>query len=173
LQASSPSVDHRTVGLRKPSVWEAIHSFIVNITLNRRGFPTRIPIVALVVTKQDRDILTLVSGRELLDMHFAESCEEACAFATRLAAPVIVFDRDWPGSDWRKAVESLSSLRHRASVILVSGVADDYLWQELFRRGGYDVLSKPLRADNVARVVKLALTYWKSGLKRATAPGRA
>ena len=44
----------------------------------------------------------------------------------------------------------------------MSGVADDYLCQELIRQGGYDILPKPLRADNAARVVKLALSYWNS-----------
>jgi FixJ family two-component response regulator len=106
-------------------------------------------------------------------LHFAESCEEAWAVANQLAAPVVLVDRDWPGAGWRTIVESLVTLRHQASVILVSGVVDDYLWQEVIRLGGYDVLSKPLRTDNVARVVKLAFSYWKSAPKRAVpASGR-
>lgn len=36
-------------------------------------------------------------------------------------------------------------------VILISRVADEYLWNELFRIGGFDVLRKPLRADEVER----------------------
>jgi FixJ family two-component response regulator len=45
-------------------------------------------------------------------------------------------------------------------VILVSGVADAYLWQEVVRREGYDILTKPLHTENVLRSVKLALSYW-------------
>jgi FixJ family two-component response regulator len=58
-------------------------------------------------------------------------------------------------------------------VILVSGVRDDYLWQEVIRRGGYDVLPKPLRADSVARIVKLALSYWKSAPKRVASGAKS
>jgi hypothetical protein len=58
----------------------------------------------------------------------------------------------------------------------MSGVADDYLRQELTRRNGYDVLPKPLRADNVSRVIELALSYWTSaawkGSVRPAMPAR-
>jgi FixJ family two-component response regulator len=69
------------------------------------------------------------------------------------------------------AVESLAASTHGACVILMSGVADDYLFQELIRRGGYDILPKPLRPDNAARVVKLALSYWNRTTQPA-APAR-
>ena len=80
--------------------------------------------------------------------------------ANELTAPVILFDRDWPGNQWKVIVQTLAASAHRACVVLMSGVADDYLWQELVRRGGYDILAKPLRADDFTRVMKLALSYW-------------
>lgn len=101
------------------------------------------------------------------DARFPESCEEACSIADQLAAPVVLLDRDWPGTEWKMAVERLGSLPHHACVILLSGVSDAYLWQELTRRGGYDVFSKPLQADKAARVVRLALSYWNSAPKPA------
>jgi len=124
-------------------------------------------VVALVVSEQDRHVLTSVSSLEPLEMHFVASCEEACAVAKTLTAPVILLDRDWPGTQWKVSVQSLAALPHRACVVLMSGVSDDYLLQELNRRGGYDVLLKPLRVDNAARVVKLALSYWNSAPKSA------
>jgi len=45
---------------------------------------------------------------------------------------------------------------------LVSKVADEYLWNEIVRRGGYDILSKPLQEDEVVRAIKLARSYWSS-----------
>ena len=50
--------------------------------------------------------------------------------------------------------------------MLVSRVMDGYLWNEVVCNGGYDVLAKPLREDEVCRVVKLARSYWISALKR-------
>lgn len=162
MRGSKLSVSDRCAHPGMPSLWKGIHSFFTSMALNRKAVPSRVPVVALVVSEKDRDILCSTSGQERLDVCFAESCEDACALANRLTAPIILVDRDWPGIEWRTAVASLSALPHQACVILMSGVADDYLWQELIRTGGYDVLPKPLRPDNLARVIKLALSYWNS-----------
>ena len=153
--------------VRRPRVWQALHSFFAGIGSPRKTLASRVPIVALIVGEQDRGVLASVSKQEPFDVHFAESCEEAFTLANQWNAAVIFFDRDWPGTDWRAAVESLAASSHHACVILMSGVADDYLWQELIRRGGYDVLPKPLRNDTVSRVIKLALSYLHSERKLA------
>jgi len=48
---------------------------------------------------------------------------------------------------------------HRACVILVSGVVDAYLWDEVVRKGGFDLLPKPLRKEGVIRTVRLARSH--------------
>ena len=149
-----------------PRAWEKIRSFISGEPPHPA--PSRIPLVALAIAEQDRTVLAEFSRREELDVHFAESCDEAEALANRMAAPVILFDRDWPGTEWRIVVERLAALPHQACVILISGVSDALLLRELIRRGGYDIVPKPLRAENVARVVKLALSYWNSAVRSAT-----
>ena len=149
------------------SLWLVVHSFFTGTNPGNRAGRPRIPVVALLVSEQDRDVLTRSFGEEAVDVRFAESYEDAYSLASRLAAPLILVDRDWPGTVWRTAVAALASLPHRACVLLVSGVADGYLWQELIRTGGYDVLPKPFHRDKVARAVKLALSYWNSAPKRA------
>jgi FixJ family two-component response regulator len=101
-----------------------------------------------------------LSSLEPSHIYLANSFAEVRAVANQFAAPVILIDRDWPGTDWRLAVECLAASPNHACVILVSRAVDVYLWQELIRRGGYDVLAKPLQANHAARVVKLALSYW-------------
>ena len=152
-------------------LWDRVHSLFNRIIHSRMARPSRVPVVALVVNEQDRYVLTNVFGQEPLDVRFAESWEETCSVANQLTPPVILLDRDWPGTEWRTAVEKLTASPHHACVILMSSVSDVYLWQELIRRGGYDVLAKPLRADNVTRVVKLALSYWTSAPKPAVPNG--
>jgi DNA-binding NtrC family response regulator len=154
-----------------PRLWQAIHSFFACGIPSRMALPARVPVVALVVNEQDRQVLASVSDQEPFDVHFAESYEVARAVANQLTAPIVLLDRDWPGAEWRTAVERLAAAPHCACVILMSGVSDDYLLQELIRWGGYDILPKPLRADKAARVVKLALSYWNSAPKPA-APRR-
>src|ERR1700733_10490671 len=133
VRGSSLPVWHSCGGLR---VWQAIQSFFAGVAPSRMALSSRVPIVALVVSDQDRYVLTNISGQELLDLHFAESYEEGRAVANQLTAPVILFDRNWPGTEWKPAVESLAASSHRPCIILMSGVADDYLFQELIRRGG-------------------------------------
>jgi DNA-binding NtrC family response regulator len=152
-------------------VWEMVHALFIGGVPRRVTVPSRVPVVALVVNEQDRHVLASVFGREPLDVRFAESCEETYSVTNQLTAPVILLDRDWPGTEWKAAVERLASSPHRPCVILVSGVSDTYLSQELARRRGYDVLPKPLRADKVERTVRLALSYWNSAAKPAVRAG--
>ena len=109
-----------------------------------------------------------ISNRESVDIHFAESHVDAWEAMNRLNSPVILYDRDWPNAEGGTTVQALASSPHRSCVILASRVADDYLWQELIRCGGYDLLAKPFRADDVARALKLALSYWKSARAATT-----
>ena len=138
---------------------QLIHSLFARIILRRSVEVVPVPVVALLEDEPSRRTLASVSS---LDVYFAASCADAALLATRLNAPVILIDRDWTETEWRTAVKALASLPHRACVVLVSNVVDGYLWQDLVRRGGYDVLLKPFLADNAARVVKLALSYWRT-----------
>lgn len=153
-------------------MWRAIHTFFTGVTPSRSLQPARIPLVALMAGEQDRRLLQQVCDLKQLEVHFVESCEEAGAVANELTAPIILLDRDWEGTEWRSMVQTVAASPHQACVVLMSGVSDDYLWQELVRQGGYDILPKPLRADDVDRAIKLALSYWVSLAKTAvSAPG--
>lgn len=88
----------------------------------------------------------------------------------QLQAPIILCDRDLPGTEWRDVVGMMASSNHGACAVLVSRVVDDYLWKEVIRKGGYDVLSKPLKEDEIVRSVRLAWSYWKSTLKTQPLP---
>jgi FixJ family two-component response regulator len=81
---------------------------------------------------------------------------------SKLESPIIIWDRDLPSEDWRDVVHTLAALPQRPCVLLLSRVVDDYLWNEVVRVGGYDVLSKPLKEAEVVRVVRLAWSYWAS-----------
>lgn len=126
-----------------------------------------IAIIGLVTSDEDRRLLAEICGRNGWRLLFAGTCETARAALDKLKVPVILCDRDFPGKGWRETVESLSSSPHRPCTILVSGVVDTYLWDEVVRTGGYDVLSKPLREEDVVRAVRLAWSYWNSAAGRA------
>lgn len=135
-----------------------------------RGLPNRretqvsagTPVIALAASEHDREILTAISGHGSWDVHFADSRVQAWEIVHRFGSPVVLYDRDWPNAEWRTTVHTFASCPQRPCVILMSRVADDYLWQELIRCGGHDLLAKPLRADDVHRALKLAWSYWNS-----------
>ena len=121
---------------------------------------------------QDRRLLTEICSRNRWHLLPTDTCEDARTALDKLKAPVVLCDRDLPGRGWRQTVEDLASSPQRACIILVSGVVDTYLWNEVVRAGGYDVLSKPLREDDVVRAVRLAWSYWNSATRTAANPGK-
>ena len=129
-------------------------------------------VIGLLANDADRRALTGICTRNGWNLLFAETCKDARTALDKLKAPVILFDRDLPGEGWRGAVAYLASSTHRACVILVSGVVDSYLWYEVVRTGGFDLLSKPLREEDVARAVRLAWSYWNSATRLTGIPDR-
>ncbi len=119
-------------------------------------------LVALIVAERDRQVLADVCGRNGWGVRFTASCGEAWDMLNRERAPVVLCDRDLPGTEWRDIVHMMASCPHQPCAMLLSKVADDYLWNEVIARGGYDVLPKPLREDDVVRAVRLAWSYWNS-----------
>jgi DNA-binding NtrC family response regulator len=140
----------------------------------RPGFPGRslhredraaianITVIGLAFTDKDRGVLAEVCSRKQWNVLFADTCDQARAALDQVKAPVILCDRDLPGGEWRDVVQVLASFPNRACVILISRVVDDYLWNEVVQRGGYDVLLKPLREEDVVRAVRLAWSYWNT-----------
>src|SRR5712675_1117492 len=122
----------------------------------RQTIADRITVLAISTDDRDRRSLAAISKRSHWDLMVAGSCEQALEMLKRGQAAVILYDRDLPGRDWR---EALPLLAQAGPVILTSRVNDQYLWEEVIRQGGYDVLAKPLQEDQTVRFVNLAWSY--------------
>ena len=120
----------------------------------------RISIVSLLGGAADRCLTAEVGGRHEWGLLVANGCDEARQLARRAKPQIILLDRDVAGADWRHEVTTLAEASGGACVLLISTVADDYLWNELVMNGGYDVLRKPLREADLLRAVRLAWSYW-------------
>jgi DNA-binding NtrC family response regulator len=126
------------------------------------------PVVALIRDGHDRNLLETIGTKDNLDIHFADTCDEAWNSANRFRSPVVLCGRDVPGIEWPDAVRILASAVPHPCVILTSPVTDEYLWKEIVARGGYDVLATPLREADTTRSIRLALSYWKSASREYT-----
>ena len=116
-------------------------------------------ILALLAGQSDRDLLRSAARNHQWSIAFADSGAEAQTLLASTQAPIALCDRDALASNWRPAIEELAACSRHTCILLISSVADDYLWNEVVRHGGYDVLSKPLQHDELVRAVKLAWTY--------------
>ena len=163
-------------------MWSAIQTLLSRVFWLARKFPvpfrrpasckedppnSDLAIVGLLIDEQDRRLLAGLGSRNQWKVTLADSFETAHTLSVQLRASAVLCDRDMPGREWAEAVGVLSSSRHRPCVVLLSRVVDDYLWNEVVRHGGYDVLSKPLREDDLVRIIKLAQAYWHSGANRS------
>jgi DNA-binding NtrC family response regulator len=114
----------------------------------------------------ERQLVTTFARDNGWNVSFAETVEQA---RTRLAGnvvAVILLDRDSAGVVWRSMARNLADHRPAPCIILMSSVVDRYLFQELVNQGGYDIVAKPLRPEELRRIVGLAFAFWKSRVVR-------
>jgi FixJ family two-component response regulator len=81
---------------------------------------------------------------------------EVSSFCGCVVDPVVLVDRHFQGSDWRFTVSSLLNLKANCCPILLSDVYDPYLWNELVRHGGFDVLARPFERSELIRTLAFA-----------------
>jgi FixJ family two-component response regulator len=115
-------------------------------------------VLAILTSPADRAQLQSIFEKAGWRIIFAGGIEET----TNHAMPIVLFDRDLPGADWRQAIQQLSASQHPRKVILASFVADDYLWEEVIHFGGYDILPKPFRESEVLHTMQFA---WAAATK--------
>ena len=167
----------------KSFMWHALHAALANVSRfvwkgnwriaevpisRNRSSNAFVSVLCVLAEDQDRSLMTDLCRRNHWEVFFATTREEAARALEKLKPQIILFDRDMAGQDWREFVIYFSAASPRACIILVSRVFDDYLWNELVSNGGYEVLRKPLREDEVSRTARMAWSYWSSASRPAS-----
>ena len=154
-------------------MWRQLRSILARVRSGREtsvrapspGRNTRIRMVALVSNDCDRQLLARMAPENGWVVHFPGSCVEAWHLLKQEKPPILLFDRDFPGTQWREVIQEMSSGPDLVYSVLLSRVADDYLWNEVIRHGGYDVLATPLKETEVLRAVRLGWSYLSSSTR--------
>lgn len=141
--------------------------------LTSRNSPSDLVILCLLQESPDQSLIAETCRDHQWNVHFATDLDHAQRLLKRVDFQIVLLDRDLAGEKWRDAMTRLVAPSGALCILLVSKVFDDYLWNEVVRNGGYDVLAKPLRQPDVARAVKLARSYWLSANSRAATSPRA
>lgn len=122
-------------------------------------------VLAMTASRTDAALLRGILDGTGWELRIADDLEVAVAILGARAASIVLFDRDLPSVDWRQAIGKLSDGNRR--IILASFVADDYLWEEVIHCGGYDVIAKPLREDEVIHMIQFAWAALRKSLPSA------
>ena len=126
-----------------------------------RGGEDATRVLALTCSERDRRDLEEIASRNRWRLSLAHSSAQAVERLKSEPIGVVLCDRDIPGADWRELMKVLRCCSPNSCVILISGVNDDYLWEEVIRMGGYDVIQKPFQEPQILPAVTLAWSYWK------------
>jgi hypothetical protein len=92
----------------------------------------------------------------------AKSVNEVEEQFSSAPVPIVVYERDWEGGDWRTGLTKLHQIPAKPCVLLASRVADEYLWQEVVLHHGYDILPKTAPDEKLIRLLKFAWFWARS-----------
>jgi FixJ family two-component response regulator len=121
----------------------------------------------LVISKEGYDSIGRLCHRLQWELNYACDLPVALKDLRDRRFDVVIYDQDMPNEDWRLAVTSLAHTAPLSSILLLSPVRQPELWNEVIRRGGHDMLSKPISDESVESAVALAMARTKlRGLKK-------
>ena len=127
-----------------------------------KGAAERAAMVATFRRNEDRRDLERIVGPCQWKLIWSRTCAGAIEAARRSAAPIVISGRTFPDGGWRDIWSGLRSQPQPPMFILASWLADEALWAEVLNLGGYNLLMKPFRPEEVIRTVHGALIAWRN-----------
>ncbi len=93
--------------------------------------------------EQDHEFLRGIFQQNGWTLLSAHSLGPAASLLRNNEPAIIITEKDLPVGTWKDVLAIVHLLSTRPLVIVVSRLADDYLWAEALNLGAYDVLAKP------------------------------
>ena len=106
--------------------------------------------------EDDHAILNALFQQNGWTLRGTNSLSSASDLLREEATSVVITERDLPDGDWKDVLVAIHILRKPPLLIVISRMADDYLWAEALNLGAYDVLAKPLDHTEAVRVLTSA-----------------
>ena len=119
-------------------------------------FPT---ILALIHSETDFAALQdIVVAKHYGPLRRGKTLVEARHLVNRELIDIIITEVDLADNrGWRDVLDTIESSGALQPLIVVSHLADEFLWAEVLNLGGFDVLSEPFEEEDVVRVLGSAL----------------
>ena len=110
-------------------------------------------ILVISISLEDRFLLEQLAKQQRWKIRFTFSPDHGFQMASEEDYDLIFCDHYQRGYPWREVMDRLSATSPRSCIVLLAPFKDDYLWQEVLRHGGYDVVVCPLRPDTTLEAV--------------------
>jgi DNA-binding response OmpR family regulator len=114
-----------------------------------------------------------VLRRDRWNVCHAQTIREASLVLRERRVAVIICESDLPDGNWKTLLDQSRLLDNVPRLIVTGRLADEELWTEVLHHGGYDVLAKPYRNDEMLWVVRSAWTAWQASREMECAPEAA
>jgi DNA-binding response OmpR family regulator len=105
---------------------------------------------------EDRGALAQLLVSHPYPQHWTSSVAEAAEWLRRMSARVVICDDQLSDGRWQDLWEVLRWTPIPPVFIVSAYWADERLWAEVLNMGAYDVLAKPYRSAEVARILDQA-----------------
>ena len=125
--------------------------------------PESITLLAVSPYRDDHDCLKNMLHRDKWTVRTARSCDEAAQAVKDSTPAVVACETDLPDGNWKDLFHLITALQNPPPVVVLSRHADESLWAEVLKLGGYDVLAKPFDETEVSRVFEMACRYGRRG----------
>ena len=87
---------------------------------------------------------------------WARSLKRAVEICRLRPTPIVIYDRNLPDVDWRRALDQLNGAAYDARILLATPDVDEDLWRMVLHRHGYDVLARSASAEQLERELRFA-----------------
>jgi FixJ family two-component response regulator len=122
----------------------------------------KIPLLIVTSRPEDVEELALLLEETPWDLTDASQREDPAVGLKGATVPILLFDRDTAGACWQVTLRRLVKARRGACVVLLSNVSDQYLWDEVVQHGGFDLLARPFRKEQVLSTLMFAHGHCKT-----------
>jgi hypothetical protein len=87
---------------------------------------------------------------------WARTLNRAVEICRLKSPPIVIYDSNLPGVDWRSAFDRLSAVPNHPRILLAAPSIDEELWDNVLRRHGYDVVERAANSEQLERVFRFA-----------------
>lgn len=111
-------------------------------------------ILAISPAVEEQKVLDRILGGSEWQTLVCGTCEQARQLLRY--SSVVLCEQKLPDGDWKQVLKEIQNMLDPPMLVVTSRLADERLWAEVLNLGGYDVLAKPFKAEEVLWTVAAA-----------------